>query len=276
NSLLAYVTGCTPPRTGSPTDLLPEDLDRNDEAGIYPIFLEQPPLRPVRLESLESFLDRSRKLRIAFLDRDADLDSGVEGERALERIPILPHDLIDQNQVVHGQIGAVVLDGSGRRWRVRIRRDLDRRLPRGDALLALIAVHHGRQGRVEADLERPAGEAGILRADLVRLARRLGLAPGEEGQRSRDQCDEATHTRSSHARLLSLLGGCRHCRRSPALQMVPTPWAAQELPVSRDASAPRTREDGHAPDLEPVKWIVSGPRMETPFVDNPRPDWIEQ
>src|SRR5205823_149893 len=90
NSLIAYVTGCTPPRTGSPTDLLPEDLDRNDEAGIYPIFLEQPPLRPVRLESLESFLDRSRKLHIAFLDRDADLDSGVEGERALERIPICP------------------------------------------------------------------------------------------------------------------------------------------------------------------------------------------
>src|SRR5207244_6520751 len=33
---------------------------------------------------------------------------------------------------------------------------------------------------------------------------------------------------------------------------------------------------GNAPDLEAVEWVVSGPRMQAPFVKDSRSRWIEQ
>ena len=68
-----------------------------------------------------------------------------------------------------------------------------------------IAVHDGREGRVEADLERLAGQAGVLRGDLAGVARRLRRGPGEEGQCSHNTRDDAAPTLSSHIRPLGRL-----------------------------------------------------------------------
>src|SRR5262249_55535615 len=83
-------------------------------------------------------LDRAQQLLVALLHRRPDLDAGEEREGALELVRVLLHDLVHQDEVVHRDVGAVVLEGARRRRRVRVRRDLDGGLAGRAALLALL------------------------------------------------------------------------------------------------------------------------------------------